>query len=1111
MRREWVHLLLGCLVLCVVSVDATYAELVGQWKFDEGAGTTAADASGYSNDGTLQGDPTFVDGKFGQALAFEDSRVVIPASDSLTADLFQGSFTLVAWINPTRTGYEWQQIFRSMIAADTSNDTLFINNDGRLSWRGRIGGAWTGGMCETAPGVVPPDRWTHVAVVGDETNFRIYVNGALSQESTFQTTDGANATYYIGGDPTWLAESYVGMADDVRIYNHVLSQDDIRLAMETQGGAILKAYWPDPADGAIHLETWASLSWTPGSTAGSHDVYFGENFDDVYVGTGGTFRGNQPSNSFLVGLPGTPYPDGLVPDTTYYWRVDEVEAGSRIRHRGDVWNFFVPSGKAYDPIPGDRETFVDIDVTLMWSAGRGAETHTVYFGDDPETVENAAGALPQGLSRYYPGELEFDKTYYWRVDEFDGIETHKGNIWNFTTMTAEALLASAYYVDGSKRVAHDNNPGTEARPFKTIGRGVQSRQPGDTLFIKAGTYREKVNLTRSGTQARPIRIQAYPGDEGKVIINAAEPVTGWQKCTGPGDCAGNPYWEHIYVADVTALVQSHPDGAFAVRQVFQHSQLLDRSRYPDVGWSYPTAIVDPKTKFIDDSLTQPDGYFIGSVCHVKSRVGYIDQIPVTDFSRRAITLAKSPRQDIKTRFGYYITSIVGEINEKGEWAYDPSQKKIFLWPQGDVTEGVEFTYRDYCVRTYDGTGWNVVRGLAMHNAYKYGVWLRHANDMTIENNTIEHTFTFGIHLQSTDGTCNNNRILNNTIKHPCFYGINVGADAWHCRVEGNYVYAPGTEHYGGDLMNGPSYGIFIGGPFAKVYNNRIDRTGHKALYLSGHTLGREVSYNYITNVGLALEESGGLYTAVYDKPEKDHIHHNIFENVFGCQTMDRNHDKGLPVTVEKYSGGTAPGIYVDERGNNRIIEHNTVINSHMAGIFFHWAPSNVVRNNTLYGNKVAQIWFSGRDLAGERIVDEVVLDNIMFATDEQQKTFYLGINYDNVRFGQSDRNYFYNPYRTSHIYVSRYSGVWIRDDVTLRQWRALSGYDANSREFSYLNQFEDMTIDLRKESRIVYNPSLDVINVDLESETYCDVDGNKIYGNLSLQPFESKILILCDF
>ncbi|MEE9366387.1 MAG: right-handed parallel beta-helix repeat-containing protein, partial [Dehalococcoidales bacterium] len=758
---------------------------------------------------------------------------------------------------------------------------------------------------------------------------------------------------------------------------------------------------------------------------------------------------NQTSNHFLVGLPGYPYPDGLVPDTTYYWRIDEVETDGVTKHKGRVWSFFILSGKSYDPVPGDGEGFIDTDVTLTWEAGRGAETHTVYFGDDPEAVANAVEGIPQTLSRYYLGEFEFDKTYYWRVDEFDGAVTHKGDVWSFITMAADAFWAAAYYVDGGKRGASDGNPGTEARPWKTIGRGVQSLQPGDTLLIKAGTYRETVILHRSGTQANPIRIRAYPGDEGKVIINAAEPVTNWRKCTGPGDCAGNPYWEHIYVADVAALVQSHPDSAFAIRQVFQHGELLNRSRYPDRGWSYPTSVPDQQTVFTDSSVSKPDRYFNGSVCHIKTAAWQIDQIPVAGFSNSTITLAKSPRYAITPRFGYYITSIVGEINQEGEWAYDPSQKKIFLWPQGDVAEGVEFSYRRYCLRSYSGTSWNVVRGLTMRNAYLYGIYLYRSNDMTIENNTIDHTFTFGIHLYAGAGaTGDNNQIVRNTIEYSAFRGINVDRVCSGTNVEGNYVYATGTDHFGGDLMNGQSHGVYISGPHTRVYNNRIDRTGNKGLYVGGKPLSRDISYNYITNTGLALSDIGGIYTGgFWDVPEKDHIHHNIIVDVIGCRTMDRNRDKGLPVTIEKYSGGDAHGIYVDERGNNRIIEHNTVINSHMAGIFFHWAPDNVVQNNTLYGNKEAQIWFSGRNQPGEKLVDEVVLDNIMFATDAQQKTFRLAIEYDDVHFGWSDNNYLYNPYSYWHILVSCYKPYedrWTRDELTLNGWRALSGYDGNS-------------------------------------------------------------------
>jgi len=74
---------------------------------------------------------------------------------------------------------------------------------------------------------------------------------------------------------------------------------------------------PQPADGAIHPDTWVSLGWTPGAFAGSHDVYFGDNFDDVNDGTGDRFRGNQTSTFFVVGFPGFAYPDGLVPGMTY--------------------------------------------------------------------------------------------------------------------------------------------------------------------------------------------------------------------------------------------------------------------------------------------------------------------------------------------------------------------------------------------------------------------------------------------------------------------------------------------------------------------------------------------------------------------------------------------------------------------------------------------------------------------------------------------------------------------------------------------------------------------------------------------------------------------------
>ena len=84
-----------------------------------------------------------------------------------------------------------------------------------------------------------------------------------------------------------------------------------------------------------------------------------------------------------------------------------------------------------------------MDAALSLTAGFGAKLHTVYFGDNFDEVSNAAGGLPQGALTYTPGTLKMAKTYYWRVDEFDVVETHKGDVWSFTTEGAVTPLNPA--------------------------------------------------------------------------------------------------------------------------------------------------------------------------------------------------------------------------------------------------------------------------------------------------------------------------------------------------------------------------------------------------------------------------------------------------------------------------------------------------------------------------------------------------------------------------------------------------------------------------------------------------------------------------------------------
>jgi parallel beta-helix repeat protein len=69
----------------------------------------------------------------------------------------------------------------------------------------------------------------------------------------------------------------------------------------------------------------------------------------------------------------------------------------------------------------------------------------------------------------------------------------------------------AFYVDKTMRACSDSGPGTAARPFCTIAKGVSRTTAGYTLYIGWGKFAETIKPAASGTAAKPIRITAWPG------------------------------------------------------------------------------------------------------------------------------------------------------------------------------------------------------------------------------------------------------------------------------------------------------------------------------------------------------------------------------------------------------------------------------------------------------------------------------------------------------------------------------------------------------------------------------------------------------------------------
>jgi len=145
------------------------------------------------------------------------------------------------------------------------------------------------------------------------------------------------------------------------------------------------AWTPAPADGAqfIHPQD-LELTWAAGMNALSHEVYFGEDADEVANGTGDTFKGEVMAAPFA--------PGELENGKTYYWRVDEIGAGDA-RVTGELWSFStIPDVPVTDASllgwwtldEGEGKTAVD------WS---GHGHHGAVLGEPPWVEGVDGGAL----------------------------------------------------------------------------------------------------------------------------------------------------------------------------------------------------------------------------------------------------------------------------------------------------------------------------------------------------------------------------------------------------------------------------------------------------------------------------------------------------------------------------------------------------------------------------------------------------------------------------------------------------------------------------------------------------------------------------------------------
>jgi predicted outer membrane repeat protein len=187
---------------------------------------------------------------------------------------------------------------------------------------------------------------------------------------------------------------------------------------------------------------------------------------------------------------------------------------------GAYENSLTLSLRADNPSPADGATDVTQTPTLRWTAGDKALQHDVYFGTDEEAVRNANMRSPEykdtkdlGSESFETGKLEWNTTYYWRVDEYNTDATiSEGRVWSFTT--GLDLVGWWKFDESSGTTAYDSagdNHGTVYGAQWTTGQisgalsfdGVDDyvAMPGFNLTTNTATFVAWINGWKAGNWA----------------------------------------------------------------------------------------------------------------------------------------------------------------------------------------------------------------------------------------------------------------------------------------------------------------------------------------------------------------------------------------------------------------------------------------------------------------------------------------------------------------------------------------------------------------------------------------------------------------------------------
>ena len=199
--------------------------LVGHWKFEDGKGTRALDATPNGFDADLKGGTRWSQGRIGGAVTFDgnDDAAEVPDHELLR---ITGDMTIAFWMKKDKEASDWSRLVGK---GDTKlrNYGVWEENGAskKILWQ-QYDKNGKSILSFTSNADVEIGKWVHVAAVIRGKKGEIFINGRLD---TSETRTGIPAT---SGDPLTFAtcswhSAFPGALDDIRVYNRALSAAEV--------------------------------------------------------------------------------------------------------------------------------------------------------------------------------------------------------------------------------------------------------------------------------------------------------------------------------------------------------------------------------------------------------------------------------------------------------------------------------------------------------------------------------------------------------------------------------------------------------------------------------------------------------------------------------------------------------------------------------------------------------------------------------------------------------------------------------------------------------------------------------------------------------------------